>query len=66
MSKGKGGRRPYKAPDGVSTQSPSQTAAANAGPRPRGKKSVYSNMYMEQRRQYPGVKPGYGKTGRFA
>ena len=67
MAKGKAGRRPWKAPDGVATQPPTQTAKANAVPRkPMMKRNIYADMHMSMQNQYRKVKPGYGKTGRFA
>lgn len=60
------GRRPYKAPDGVETQPPYQTARANASPRQVKKRNIYDDMRLQQKRQYSKVKPGYGPTGHFA
>ena len=61
------GRQPWKAPDGVATQPPWQTAKATTSPREgvKAKRSVYETMHLQAKKMYGKVKPGYGKTGRF-
>ncbi len=57
----KPGRKRWSPPDGVKRQTPEQTRHANAAP--RGKRSVYKDMYNRMKREHSMVRPGYGKTG---